>query len=1133
MASKDLIEQIRDGLVFLFLGQKYLSLETGYDPLLKDVLQKYGSQNVNASEGYDALFKTNIHENKDSALAWINGRCDRLSSPEWLKTVVKFPWNGVYTSAIDTLWYRTFRTEWRTVSPIYNKKYNPPDIRSRTRLHGTFLYGSIGGDNENQPPVTKQEWRKRKLDSASILGRLWEIITPLGILLVEGYSIRNDWLSFEELIPVIDSLNAGQVHFFSVQDADLTDDDFKALIDAGKVTIHQESLASFLLAASEQGSINLNEKPDDYGEHTIKLLDKIITIPIDLWNQVSKSALIIEEKIFQYPVETRESRYADFLAFLHSSSDVPVWEGYVRGFAFQRDFELMLWNKVKHALDNVDKIDKPIILHGQSGTGKTIALGRLAYEVRRKLSNIPVLFIERKSTRPLATDLDEFSKWAEDNGAKAICIIWDGMEEIDQYYQTLRYLLARGRKVLMLGSYYKLNEKITKDRKDFVVEAPNYIDDKEKEKLSRFLEKIDPDIKLDRVLQRTKQDATFFVALYRLLPPTRNQLRQNLNAEVLQAEELIIQMADKHPPLPMTTLGFALYNAGFRPESNSFTGIVKQVDGEDVNLIKKLIGLIMVPGRFGLRVPFELLLRALKTEWMEQIADYLEQDIFRWDEDILGQISVGPRHPLEAEIIVQYRFGDANAEISFAKDLLLEISDTESSDSADVQFAVDMIRSLGPNGHNWDYFAPHAMKVAQILEELRNKIGIVNSRLLLQEATLIRECVVWHARRSLHIENPQELLQKAEIILNQALELLEPRNIRLRHVILVELGALLATKTQQYLDRNLPIADILKIFSQAKVNLVKSIALYPEDYHPIDVMSWLSIKLLKANILNIKDENEVRADLLHALFSVDGEAYDPEQHNKFLERRLEAAHLIADKKLADDAFEALIEQGSKAGYYLRAIQMIDRYLTNDEFKDYQIENFKKAASYLELNRQNIKGDGKCLSLLLRTWWISMTGKAILVGERRTVPFSENDWKYVWSLTNELLDTGEIYATPLVKYINGISLFHLGHIDSCIRAFRELALEAENIQGRKRIIRSYLVSDENGRPKEYNGQVAWINEKGDRGEVYVEELRRRILFIPIDFYSGKELSKNDPLPKFHIAFNFIGPIADSIKHYYRK
>ncbi|MCE7915801.1 MAG: hypothetical protein DYH15_14335 [Nitrosomonas sp. PRO4] len=1130
MKQKELSEKLQNSQVFLFIGQNYLTLETGTDVFLSDILNKYNIS-VDGKPSYFSLFESVINENKGNTIGWMNSRCDRISSPEWLKTVSHFPWNGIYTSAIDTIWYKEFRTEWRTVTPIYDKKYNPPDIRSRTNLHGTFLFGSIGGDEQHIPPFTRRDWLRKKLESSPILAKLREIITPLGFLVIEGYSITNDWLPFEDFYPVIDSLNPGQVHFFSTQIDYRENEDFANLIQSGKIITHEESLASYLTVAAELGIIKLNEKPEDYGEHTITIQDKKVTIPLELWNQVSKSGLIIEDRLFEKLADSQDTRYANFLTFLHNSGTSPVWGGYSRDFAFQRNYEVKLWNALKLAIDKIEKVNEPIVLHGQSGTGKTIALGRLAYEARKTLG-IPVLFIERRSTRPSLLDLEEFCKWGEDNGALETLIIWDGMESPDQYYQLLRYLLGRGRKTIICGSSYKIEKSDITSKKNFIL-APNSIDEREKTHLSSFLKTIDANINFDKLLEKSKNDITFFVALYRLLPPTRSQLRKNLNAEVLNAEEKIIIKASKGGLIPSTTLGFALYQAGFRPENTSFEGIVQIIDNEEISLVKKLIGLVMVPGRFGLKVPLELLLRALQTDWTSSVTDYLENDIFRWEEDPLGQSYIGPRHSLEAQLIVNYRFGSAIAEIEFIKELLMETSDLDNVDTPDIQFAVDLLRSIGPNGRYWDYFAIHAERILEILLDLREKIGLTNSRILLQEASIIREAVIWHARKGMPFENSSKLLDRAEKVLRLALDILDPKNIRLKNVISVELGTLLATKTKQSLDQNQLDINTAKLFWQAKENILKAIVSNPEDYHPVDVLAWASLETLRKKLLNEKEKIEVQADLFHIFFSVEGDGYDPEQYKKFLERRLEVAQFFGNKDLSEKAFTELTSQGSKAGYYLHAMHLINRTLLAEEFSKEHIKHYEEAASYLETNRTSIIEDGRCLRLLLKAWWISKAQKPILSGERQTMPFSNEDWTYVWKLTNEILMTDEIYSTPLVRYINGMSLFQLGRVEESINVFRELEREAEFIQGRKRIIRSYLVSDSNGKPREFNGQVAWINDKGDRGQVFVEELRGRILFIPQDFYSGRELRKNDPLPKFHIAFNFIGPIADSTKHYSRK
>jgi hypothetical protein len=72
--------------------------------------------------------------------------------------------------------------------------------------------------------------------------------------------------------------------------------------------------------------------------------------------------------------------------------------------------------------------------------------------------------------------------------------------------------------------------------------------------------------------------------------------------------------------------------------------------------------------------------------------------------------------------------------------------------------------------------------------------------------------------------------------------------------------------------------------------------------------------------------------------------------------------------------------------------------------------------------------------------------------------------------------------------------------------------------------------EAGRPLSYHGDVHWLSPDGLRGEVYVTELMRSVKFMGKEF-PKQDLRKGTSLGEFHIAFNFLGPIADP-KIYYK-
>jgi hypothetical protein len=381
----ELYAKLKSGPAVLFLGQRYLQLESDKDFFLAEILRKYG-KDVDPRH-YSRIFEGDAHHSIEVSLAWMQERCERLSEPQWLKTVSEFPWNSFYTSAIDTVMLNPLRSEWRELQLLFEEKYRPLDIRNRTRLHCSFLFGCVNRVEEiERPPLTKFEWLKRKQIAVSLARRLPEIVTPFGVLLIEGYAGESDWFSPEDFFPIIDQLNLGQTHVFSVTDDLLGNPYFSELARIGKVMFHKASLSNYLLMGEEAGLLRLGVQPDKEGQgRRMQIGGTFVTVPSHTWNQVSKSVIVLDDALF-VPVSplSKERKYGEFRNFLSESSVRPVWSGYQRGFAFTRDFEKKLRGEVDKRLRSKDLQNEPVVLHGQTGTGKTVALGALAYNVRKE-----------------------------------------------------------------------------------------------------------------------------------------------------------------------------------------------------------------------------------------------------------------------------------------------------------------------------------------------------------------------------------------------------------------------------------------------------------------------------------------------------------------------------------------------------------------------------------------------------------------------------------------------------------------------------------------------------------------------------------------------------------------------------
>jgi len=703
------------------------------------------------------------------------------------------------------------------------------------------------------------------------------------------------------------------------------------------------------------------------------------------------------------------------------------------------------------------------------------------------------------------------------------------MVDPDDYAAFLKYLTSRGRKVVLVGSAYRMADPPAGGQRS--MEAPAELTQVEIKEFREFLKGFHPSLR--DVVERVPYDGTFLVALYRLLPPTRAQLRAGVTREVVSAERAIVRKAKETPPqfAPATALGIALYEAGLLKEESLLSPRTKEVGGEVVDEIQDLTGLVMVPGRFGFAVPLELLVRALGKTGYANFVDLVRRvDVFRWFEDSTGNIDVGPRNALEAQLLVQARMGGATTEVAFVRRLLLEVQAAEFGlrEGREVRFAVDLLRAVGAQGSDNRYFAPHFKELSSTLGELRRERGVENPRIMLQEANLLREWAIAQAKRGVTSPEVRSALEEVERVLRKAVQQVsgEHRSRALESALVVELGAALASKARYVADSSHDRAETTRLFDDARQALLEARAHDPANYYPIDVLAWATRDVLQRDVFEGKAKFDAIADVLHAFQSADPDEFTPNQIERFHARRMEFAELIGESAMAEEAFNELVAQGSAAGVYLRALRFSGLATVRDEPAVIDRDKLSKGLSYLNEHRDLVSGDVRCLGLLLELWWNMNTGARFFEKERATVALRQEQWTELLKILDAIQATGQWHRTAFLGFFRALSLFHLGDVDQAVDVLREVERESDQVRGRRRVIRSYLASTANGRPQIYHGAVVWVSPEGTRGDVYVEELRRKIPFLPLDF--GPDVAPKDTLDDFHIAFNFLGLLADPIR-----
>jgi hypothetical protein len=1129
--AESFIERLNRGPGALLLGQQHFSLGATQDPLLDTIYKKVGAVQAGIPT-YNVILGT-AEANENGFLDWLDNRSKQFAVSEHLNAIAQHSWIGVWSSAIDSNWADAFESGSREVQKVFGDSYRPSDPRNRRRLHCTFLFGGISrSDLDERPPLNRLGYLSRKTVAQSLLRRVLSALGPTGTLAIEAYGPA-DWLPLDDLAGLVAQTQPGQCHLFSVSDELLATDEIRDLCASGLLVAHRRALGQILTEGREAGMLKVGLA--EYGGDLQRLVSfdgQTHALPRDLWVSVASSAHVLDESLLSQPARlSPDANYAAFRRFLGTPEGRPDWEGIARGFAFERDFEANLKHMVERRASQRELSERPIVLHGATGTGKTTALCSLALSLA-KTRLYPVMFVDRRGALSLDPSvIDGLCKWAEDEGARASVILWDGMLDVDGYESLARHFASRGRRVILVGSSYRQSDALAAHSTNLIA-APSELSASELERLSIFLGGFEE--RLAGLSKLASYDSTFLVFLYRLLPPARTSVRAGVLRELEQTERTIVERASlsavQHEP--RTALGWAMLESGLLSELQFDSVSNAGNPGEQFSVVEDFTSLTMVAAQFGLAVPLELILRATGRDGRANLSRLLTDiDLVRWIEDPAGNFLLGARSRLEAQLIARTRFGTLVTEIDYVRRLLLQVTDSDAalSGRAEVAFAIELLRALGAQGPNAERYLPEFRAIADALRELREEGGISNPRLMLQEANLLRE---WSTRQLRNQTSSEDARTQAQVSLAEATAVLRIaqdlapglQQKRLQNHLRVELCTNLATRAQA-LDAAEDVKLRAGLFAEARQVALAARSEDQGTYYPVDVLAWTTRDSLQSGILDELGSAEVIAEVLSAFELMDPSQLDASQAERYNSRRQEFAGFVGKTELADEAFEALLRAGSGAGVYLRARAMADisgRWQPISSSGE--VNKIDRALRILDEYSEVVERDVRCLNLRLDLWWLQKSGQRPFGNERQCVAFDVSQWTRSLELLRPLEGLGTSYRDAQLMFLRGLAEFHLGDVSRAFNTFEDVERRSEEVHGRRRIERTYLASNPGGEPKLFSGTVSSVSNDGRRGEVYVESLRRRVTFRPTEF-GGRTFERGSNIGEFHIAFNFLGIVAD--------
>lgn len=1129
----------------LFAGQ---SLDSGHNAILGAFLDHSGCEDRNS--GWRAALDQVM---SPSDMEWLSERFDRSVPSDAASSIFDVAWSAVFTSSIDPQFARRFETRGRQPESVLSQDTYARVPRSRSRPPIHYLFGKSDETVEyaRAPKNNNDLMRRLHMHAMGLVNRIAETATARGLMVIAGYDPSEDWMAIDSLLAPLSDQACPKVLWFGYPDkpdSSLADE----MIQQGSLIATEMTLASAINQLEIRGVLDImgSSAPNEPGMVSIGE-GSVMDITPTLRLRVEASAAIVDDEWTEEPEPLGEPELDDAFRRFHSTlgNFRLLVEGVVRGFAVEREFEQTLWKTVENKLKRLRQADSDdvVILHGQSGTGKSIAIARLTRKIRRQL-RLPVVVATNRI--PNHSDIEAFCLEAEHLGAEATVLICDSNQAPQRYDDLASALRSRGRQMLIVGTCYRMETHIA-GKSDRFVEASDHVSQAE---LSAFKE-LQKEFRLQPNYSPPTTDL-IFAMLYRSLPASRERLATGVSSEA-RATESVVRDRARDVPQPSTGLSILaeqLIDLGLANPTSQIFEEDEKLAALGLDESGRLIDYVMVAGRLNCAVPVNLLFRVLGQTGglhLDQITYLLaDLDLFRWQEDEEGSdFLISPRIQLEAELICKRRL-TRDQEIERLLDLISYIRPGVDQ-STERSFLLDLLFNIDRNGPRKEAYRSGYLRFADALKQLREHNRIFDPDLVLRECVFRRRTVQseWDSNRT--DDERFAILDEACDTIEKTLRQIEDEKIPLakktKQSLIAERSAIYGYLAVQR-ARSSTREDFWSDYRAAKVASEKAIGL-GRDYYPIDIALWTGRDVLNSKKAELSDVQcaELLADLYSTIDVADdifrvtkqsagmsGDLYKDrdldedlvsiDQKTRYLESRSRAAYVMGDTKLSDETLIKLENIAPEAATFLIAKRRAEHvYMSEPPFDDKTRGIAAEAADYIS-SRANtgIVLDDRCQRLLLRLRWAQATGDRLMFNQHGRTPVDTDQILELRAIVSALNEQAGADARNRERFLEAVLCWLLEDPNRAIDIWWSLSNDTA-YEDRSRVVRWLVTTDEKGSPRKFRGRV----EK--RGETYwirVEGIEKPIRVLARDF-PNDDLSPGRVLRDFGIAFNYIGPLADPL------
>lgn len=1016
---------------------------------------------------------------------------------ELSEVVINFPWSCVVTSQPGSDFAVKFREENKREVEELKTVTQIDDSVTLSRRYLKFI-NIYDADNT-------EELRRRKNKNAAEMLKLVtsRMRSGFGSLVIIGYDPTDEEeLPSEKLTEIFDSMRKGSAFLFGFNVAE--DENLTAAVNEGSLLSFEHPVEDYLRHFVEPDEWSASDGEQVFAEDDIVFF--INKKPVSI-----ESTHLFDTKGFCKLISTRELgdlaipsglQKEYFIKFLEDSVSLPMWFGFENDFNIRRRFEKELSDKVSVALKNVEDRESQglIVLSGQTGSSKSIALAHLAFRIYQE-SVYPVIFIHDKNISLRHGDgnfnaLEKLIHLLEQKGARTVLLIWDNSaaytDPIPGTLGLLQDLRRRGRQCVLVSSAYMVDPTLSNASAKAGVRVEEVETDIDlfQEEVGQLRKKV---LKLGSISEEfydswanSEKKQNLLTLLYRLFTNILgDSIAHGVRSEVSQTANTILgSISDKvfEKPDELNRMATYLMKAGFHVEHSKSSSV--SVASSD--RVTELLRIVAIASQFGVEFPLQFILTVAGLEaWeynfystiknLKRIPFLRLPERSEIDGSSYGQ-SILFRTPLEARLYLENSI-TAEDEINLVVKLIDALGDEHKHMEA--RALESLIRTMGPNSplnritlesRNITKYTTYYPRIIEALSRMRVARKTLIPRLMCQEVCWLREVF----GKNNHITAVERLakLTDAMEIADGALKKMRPGKLpqeeqNTRNSLIVERA------TSAWHIHTLRQAgsnsknELTFDYEEHKTALEQVIRNAPNNSYAYNALLKLFIEMYKNTSLEEYAINEL-SNMLTMLESYEHVMGEVLYHEEFIDHKNEIMHFVSDAAV-EDYFEELIKKGKSSGLYLwakrRMMTMsinLDERVTKENYWILEeiVELFSK---HLEL----VKTHSGCLFMLLRLKWQLFNHSPIFEHEKQFTQMNISQWKELADLCqgNCLSTQGN---TAHLLYISALAEAQIGNYNESL-SMQDKLNRVEWMPPRSTYV-WHILSNEDGTPKFFNGRV---------------------------------------------------------------